>query len=39
MRDNQVYPTITGTAYVTGDTTLMFDPQDPFQHGFGRSTS
>ena len=30
---NQVVPTIRGTAYVTGETTLLFDPDDPFRTG------
>ncbi|WP_308447509.1 4-hydroxyproline epimerase [Chitinimonas viridis] len=31
--DGQLYPRITGTAYVNGATTLMIDPQDPFAWG------
>jgi 4-hydroxyproline epimerase len=31
--ENGVLPTITGTAYVTGDSTLYFDADDPFVHG------
>ena len=35
VRDQQIFPVISGTAYVTGDSTLLFDPADPFRHGFG----
>lgn len=38
LRDGRVYPTITGTAYVTGEATLIIDPADPFRHGFGAGT-
>jgi 4-hydroxyproline epimerase len=31
--DGAIYPTITGTAYVTAEATLLFDPQDPFRMG------
>ena len=30
-----VHPTISGTAFVTAETTLMFDPRDPFVNGIG----
>ena len=30
---DQVIPTITGTAYITGDAMLLLDSQDPFQFG------
>ncbi len=30
-----VHPTITGTAFVTAETTLIFDPRDPFVNGIG----
>lgn len=30
---HSVIPTITGTAYVNGDATLLFDPEDPFAWG------
>jgi len=33
QRDGIIYPTITGTAYVTGDASLLFNPADPFVHG------
>jgi 4-hydroxyproline epimerase len=26
-------PTIRGSAYITGEATLLFDPRDPFRHG------
>jgi 4-hydroxyproline epimerase len=29
----QLIPSITGSAYVTGETTLLFDPEDPFRQG------
>ena len=29
----QLIPSITGSAYVTGETTLLFDPDDSFRHG------
>ena len=32
-RAGQLVPRIRGTAYVTGRTTLYFDPRDPFRHG------
>lgn len=31
--DGQIYPTIEGQAYVTGDTTVVVDPRDPFRYG------
>jgi 4-hydroxyproline epimerase len=33
MEDSKVHPTITGSAFVTGEATLRFDPCDPFQLG------
>jgi len=30
-----IEPTITGTAHLTAETTLLFDPADPFRHGMG----
>lgn len=33
IRGNDILPTITGTAYVTADLTLIIDPADPFRHG------
>lgn len=29
----ELIPSITGSAYVTGETTLLFDPEDPFRAG------
>jgi proline racemase len=31
----ELIPHVRGTAFVTGETTLHFDPRDPFQCGFG----
>jgi len=31
--DDGVLPTITGRAWITGETTLVFDPEDPFRSG------
>lgn len=31
--ENGIIPTITGTAYITAESTLVFDPADPFQSG------
>ena len=33
--DGALIPNIQGAAYVTGRTTLLFDPQDPFRNGLG----
>ena len=33
LADGLIYPTITGTAFVTGEVTLIFDPHDPFVNG------
>jgi 4-hydroxyproline epimerase len=33
-RDGRLLPRIAGRAFVTGRTTLYFDPRDPFRHGF-----
>jgi 4-hydroxyproline epimerase len=33
--DGQIIPTIRGTAYITAELTLVLDPSDPYQHGFG----
>jgi len=38
VRDARVYPTIKGTAYVTGEATLLFDPDDRLRFGFGPGT-
>ena len=32
-RDDKVLPSITGTAFVTAESTLLLDPRDPFCHG------
>ena len=32
-KHDQIIPTITGKAYVTSETKLLFDPQDPFREG------
>ena len=36
--ENAIIPTITGTAYITAETTLILDPADPFQFGIGTTT-
>src|SRR5262249_7522542 len=33
VRDGQVYPHITGSAFVTGEAELILDQQDPFRMG------
>ncbi len=33
--DREVIPTITGRAFVTGETTVLVNPADPFAFGFG----
>ncbi len=33
--EGEVIPTITGTAYITAELTLVLDPTDPYRHGFG----
>jgi 4-hydroxyproline epimerase len=33
VKQQQIFPTITGTAYVTGEASLYFDPADPFRYG------
>ena len=30
----RVIPTITGSAYISAESTIIFDPEDPFAHGF-----
>jgi 4-hydroxyproline epimerase len=35
--DGVVIPTITGQAWITGDSTLLLDPTDPYCHGIGRT--
>lgn len=34
--DGVVYPVITGTAFVTGESKLLFEPGDPFREGIGQ---
>jgi proline racemase len=34
-RGGELVPRIQGHAFVTGRTTLYFDPRDPFRHGLG----
>jgi 4-hydroxyproline epimerase len=33
LHNDAIYPSITGNAYVTAETTLIFDPSDPFASG------
>jgi len=33
MTEDGIIPTITGTAFITAETTLIHDPNDPFRHG------
>ena len=35
IADEKVHPSITGSAYVTSESTLLFDPADPFRLGIG----
>lgn len=35
IEDGKVIPSITGSAYVTSEATLLFDPEDPFRLGIG----
>ncbi|HWG20319.1 MAG TPA: proline racemase family protein [Terracidiphilus sp.] len=35
MENGAVIPSITGSAYVTAESTLLFDPADPFRDGIG----
>jgi 4-hydroxyproline epimerase len=34
VRDGKVYPSITGSAHITAESTLILDPEDPFAFGF-----
>ncbi|MEO0563105.1 MAG: proline racemase family protein [Chloroflexota bacterium] len=34
--DGKVYPSITGKAHISAETTLLFDPDDPFKQGIQR---
>jgi len=38
-REGRLMPRIQGRAFVTGKTTLFFDPRDPFRHGLGGHAS
>jgi 4-hydroxyproline epimerase len=33
LADGKIIPRITGSAFVTAQATLVFDPADPFRHG------
>jgi 4-hydroxyproline epimerase len=33
LRAGELYPEITGRAYITAESELLLDPQDPFRHG------
>ncbi len=35
VEDGRVIPSISGSAYVTAEATLLFDPEDPFRSGIG----
>ena len=35
IENGAVVPSITGSAYVTAESTLIFDPEDPFRNGIG----
>lgn len=35
IENGRVFPSITGSAYITAESTLLFDPADPFCHGIG----
>lgn len=36
VEDQKILPVITGSAYITGESTLLIDPDDPFRHGLNR---
>jgi len=36
LDDGRVIPSVAGTAYITAETTLLFDPSDPFRNGVRR---
>lgn len=38
VQNGQILPEITGSAYVTGDGSLLLDPADPFRYGLGAGT-
>lgn len=33
IKNEQIHPVITGTAFITGESSLLFDPADPFIYG------
>jgi 4-hydroxyproline epimerase len=35
LRDGKIIPYISGSAYVTAESSLIFDPQDPFRNAIG----
>jgi 4-hydroxyproline epimerase len=35
IESGRILPSVTGSAYVTAESTLLFDPADPFRHGIG----
>jgi 4-hydroxyproline epimerase len=35
VENDVVHPSITGSAYITAETTLLFDAEDPFRNGIG----
>ena len=39
LQNGRILPEITGSAYVTGDCTLLLDPADPFRYGLRRKLS
>lgn len=39
IQGGQIIPQITGSAYITGQSTLWFDASDPFRHGIGAAAA
>jgi 4-hydroxyproline epimerase len=35
LQNGAIIPSITGSAFVTAESTLIFDPEDPFRDGIG----
>ena len=35
IENGAIIPSITGSAFVTTESTLLFDPEDPFRNGIG----
>jgi 4-hydroxyproline epimerase len=35
IQDGAIIPSITGSAFVTAESSLIFDPEDPFRNGIG----